>query len=158
MPVRESVCILQWKMDTESWMRFLKYVEITETCWIWTGAKNGDGYGSFGLNGKTYLAHRLALSESLGRPLRPGMDVAHAPKGICHNPSCVNPEHLREATDKENAADKRVDGTMYSKLSEADVLKIRDDPRPQTEIAADFGIAQTTVSAIKTRKTWVHII
>ena len=150
-------------MDADDWIRFLKYVEITEDCWIWTGALTWSGYGNFWLNGKPQYSHRIALSESLGRPLLPKMEAAHAP-GICHNRACVNPEHLREATLEENQADRILDGTdirgsksVCAKLSEADVLKIRDDPRHRKAIAADFAISQQTVSDIKHRKRWAHL-
>jgi hypothetical protein len=38
-------------------------VEDVETCWIWNGAKHGEGrgYGKFHLMGKTMSAHRAAF-------------------------------------------------------------------------------------------------
>lgn len=40
------------------------------------------------------------------------------------------------------------------KMSEEKVEKIREDRRSQMTIAAEYGISQSTVSAIKTRRTW----
>lgn len=44
-----------------------------------------------------------------------------------------------------------------SKLKAKDVLSIRVDTRPQRDIAAEYGVNQATVSAIKIRKTWRHL-
>ena len=45
-----------------------------------------------------------------------------------------------------------------AKITEIDVRIIRTDSRPQIVIAAEYGIAQTTVSGIKLRKLWSHIL
>lgn len=44
-----------------------------------------------------------------------------------------------------------------AKLTESDVRKIRDDTRTQSKIAAEYGVHQTTVHAIKSRKLWAHV-
>lgn len=44
-----------------------------------------------------------------------------------------------------------------SKLTEYKVLKIRDDKRSQQEIANDYGVSQTLISQIKSRKIWSHV-
>lgn len=44
-----------------------------------------------------------------------------------------------------------------SKLSENQVQKILQDDRSQRKIAKTYGISQSTVCQIKTRKTWKHI-
>lgn len=103
-------------MDSSDWERFMSKVDITETCWLWTGATTLLGYGKMRLNGKLQLAHRIMLAEKLGRPIADGMVAAHAPI-ICHNRSCINPEHLREATLSENQKDRALDGTMRNQHS-----------------------------------------
>ena len=37
-------------------------------CWLWTGARYGEGYGSFWMNGKTGLAHRAAYELFVQKP------------------------------------------------------------------------------------------
>jgi len=69
-------------------------------CLVWTKARNSDGYGSLGRNGKTIGAHRAAYSDLVG-PIPEGLSVLHH----CDNPPCVNPEHLFLGTQKDNVHD-----------------------------------------------------
>jgi len=140
----------------------MEKVNVTETCWLWTGALSR-GYGRFRVNGQEYKAHRLVLAEKLGRPIAQEMEAAHAPE-ICHNKACVNPEHLREATKKENASDRIIDGTDSSGskhgraiLTESDIPLIRSDIRSLTEIASVFGVTYHAIYKIKAGHTWKHI-
>lgn len=135
----------------------------TDDCIEWPYHRNRSGYGQVGRKGGSRLAHRVVLEEAVGPPPFPGAEAAHTP-GICHNPGCVNPRHLRWASRADNDADKAVDGTQQrgtqrwtAKLTDDQVRRIRVDPRQQSEIAADFGIAQSQVSNIKRRKTWAHL-
>jgi hypothetical protein len=77
--------------------RFWDKVEKRDGCWKWTGATNHRGYGSFGWRGKVRPAHRVAYEIANGE-IPEGLFIDH----ICRNTSCVNPEHLRLATNKQN--------------------------------------------------------
>jgi len=70
-----------------------------EACWIWTASRQTAGYGRIGTGvGKgMVLAHRLVF-ELYNGPLEPRDLVDHR----CHNRQCVNPEHLRAVTVKQN--------------------------------------------------------
>ena len=67
-------------------------------CWVWTGCLV-KGYGMFHVTdkGPTY-AHRFSWEMLVG-VIPDGMQLDH----ICHRPSCVNPGHMRLATQAENA-------------------------------------------------------
>lgn len=132
-------------------------------CIVWPYGKARGGYGSVWFEGRKCRAHRVALSLYSEKPLPPGLEVAHAVE--CHNPACINPRHLRLATASENHADKVLNGTLrkgaavnFAKLTEADVIKIRADPRVHATIAKDFGISQPQVSRIKSGLTWAHVV
>jgi len=87
-------------------------------CWLWTGAVNGDGYGSiaFGKRGRTAPATHIALLLD-GRP-RPSL--RHHALHRCDVPSCVNPSHLWWGTHAENMADMRAKGRLdYSGFSKS---------------------------------------
>lgn len=68
-------------------------------CWEWQASKyTKAGYGQFSHNGKSVLAHRFAY-ENVVHEIPAGIMLDH----ICSNRICVNPEHLREVTNKQNS-------------------------------------------------------
>lgn len=80
--------------------RFLRKVQKTATCWLWTGAKNEQGYGV--VSRSTYgewLAHRASHLLFVG-PIPEGGWLRQA----CGNRLCVNPEHL-QATGRRKSID-----------------------------------------------------
>jgi hypothetical protein len=132
-------------------------------CLIWPYGKTLGGYAQVHVDGVGYYAHRLVLERTAGPPPAPGMEAAHAP-GICHNRLCVNPTHLRWAIPTENHADRIIDGTHLrgessssSKLTEADVLAIRADGRPHRVLVAEYGVSESNIRMIRTRKSWAWL-
>jgi hypothetical protein len=75
--------------------RFLALTEKTETCWNWTGFRDA-GYGRFHVADEQ-RAHRWSYKHFVG-PIPKGLVLDH----VCRNRGCVNPEHLRVVTTKEN--------------------------------------------------------
>ena len=67
-------------------------------CWEWTASRLPAGYGRFAVNRRMTTAHRVSYAAAYG-PIPPGMEVDHY---RCYERSCVNPAHLRAATDKQN--------------------------------------------------------
>uniref|UniRef100_UPI003FA78188 HNH endonuclease signature motif containing protein n=1 Tax=Rhodococcus sp. H36-A4 TaxID=3004353 RepID=UPI003FA78188 len=79
----------------------LRYEIDTHDCWIWSGAKNPDGYGILKYQGKNYLAHRFSYMQNKGK-IGWGLEVRHT----CHNPSCINIDHLLLGTHQQNIQDR----------------------------------------------------
>lgn len=44
-----------------------------------------------------------------------------------------------------------------AKITDADVPKIRNDTRPRSVIAAEYGVAPATIYAIQNRTNWKHV-
>lgn len=79
--------------------RFWSRVRVDPSgCWIWTGARYPNGYGSSRENGKSGgYAHRVAYTAVKG-PIPTGLTIDH----ICRVKACVNPDHLEAVTQREN--------------------------------------------------------
>mgnify|MGYP001602375148 FL=1 len=69
-------------------------------CWLWTGEKNGGGYGYFYVSilpRRKTGAHRYLYGVLRG-PFPSGMQSDH----LCRNHSCVNPEHIEPVSRRTN--------------------------------------------------------
>lgn len=79
-------------------------------CWLWPGARNHGGYGVMRYRGKTRRVHRVSAHLFLGFDLDGSVKVLHR----CDNPSCFNPSHLFDGTQKDNIADARAKGRLWN--------------------------------------------
>lgn len=133
--------------------RFWSKVNKTSECWLWTGELR-EGYGRFNIDGKYLSAHRVSWLLD-DKTIPDGLLLRHK----CRNRNCVNPEHLETGTQKENCEDRIRDGTFYRKLTGEQVLQIRArSTENQRLLGEEFGVNQTTISDIITRKTWRHLV
>lgn len=89
--------------------RFFSKVQKTPECWLWTGAKDREGYGRFDTE-ETCLAHRFSYLRFVG-PIPEGYCIDH----ICRNTTCVNPQHLRPLTAAENTMISRGVAPRYAR-------------------------------------------
>lgn len=127
-------------------------------CLLWTGMKNKDNYGRFRVGRSLELAHRVAFTIANGR--WPTMPVLHS----CDVPSCVCPTHLSEGTMAENVRQMHERGRSnfrgMAKLCTEDVKSIRAlvaNGASQRSISVEFGVCQSAISLIVTRRTWSHV-
>lgn len=72
-------------------------------CWLWTGYIANSGYSTTSIGGKSVLGHRVsAFLHGIIAPA--GSVIDH----VCRNRICVNPDHLRVVTMKQNALENSV--------------------------------------------------
>lgn len=146
--------------------RFWSYVDKTDTCWLWRGSKNANGYGQLSETSgrekpKSHRAHRLSWELHYGA-IPPGLCVLHR----CDSPACVNPDHLFLGSQRENMHDMirkgrkaRVAGMVgednpAAKITREDAELIRSSPLSGVELARQYGLTPAMISRIRLRKAW----
>lgn len=128
-------------MTPEQIARFWAKVDKSGECWLWTGARKGNGYGNYRVGNKHYSAHRLAWELEHG-PIPPGKNVCHdCPGG--DNPLCVR--HLWLGTQAENNADRSAKGRSSRHIGEVN-RKLR--PETVQLIRAKYAAGNTTYPAL----------
>jgi len=70
-----------------------EHVRVEGKCHRWTGVHLPNGYGRVGKD----LVHRRAYEEAYGS-IPPGLQIDH----LCETRDCINVEHLRAVTPREN--------------------------------------------------------
>ena len=136
--------------------RFMFYVEKSDKCWIWNGAKNKSGYGRFSMQGNPYAIASRASYELFKGQIKAKAFVCH----LCDIPSCVNPEHLWIGNHVENMKDMTRKGRQHRKLTAKDAIGIRRSWKrgaSNASLCEQFKITCGTVSSIVNRRIWKHI-
>lgn len=100
--------------------RFIMKVKFSNPydCWLWMASKDRLGYGRISSErGKSpFKAYRVSYQLFKGE-IPKGMSVLHE----CDNPSCVNPNHLKLGTQKENMQD----ASKRNRLNSKSLLNLR---------------------------------
>lgn len=141
---------------------FWRHVEKSEGCWEWTSYRAPKGYGRASYRDIGVAAHRLSYEINVG-PIPDGLMVCHK----CDNPPCVRPDHLFLGTNAENQRDASRKGRLKgrhagelhptARLTERDVLAIRRSRDPIRVIAQTYGIARSTVTSVRSGRSWKHL-
>lgn len=141
--------------------RFFSRFKVSDSgCWLWIAHCDKDGYGILPGNHASIRAHRFSFIHHHG-PIDDGMVICHK----CDNPGCVNPDHLFAGTTKDNCHDMLSKGrdmmvgskNNKAKLSESDVVKIRDSNLSSESLAREFNVSKSTIKRIKNRTQWRHV-
>jgi hypothetical protein len=118
-----------------------------------------DGYYRYQDNTKQRRTsiHRKLYELYYNKTLPNNIVVRH----LCNNPSCININHLKEGTQKENiadreASDKNLRGTNNGrvKLTKEQVKQIYLSNKPINELRKEYGLAHATIRAIIIGKNW----
>jgi hypothetical protein len=131
--------------------------------WIWEGSRCGLSreYGQTSLNGVRVVAHR-AVWRLLRGEIPAGLELLHQ----CGRSLCVNPEHLRLGTHRENILEAVALHGAWSPVGEANasarltwrkVAQIRERAaagETQATLAREYGVSQPTISHVVRGLKW----
>lgn len=138
--------------DAREW--FLKTVEKTPTCWEWTAYRDREGYGRVTVNRQQRPAYRVAYQLFVG-PVPSDMLVLHS----CDNPPCVNPEHLRLGSPRDNIQDAIDRGRYFVSVRPPRRAKhqqqVRRFPRNWRDRQDAWEIFMRVVTKDKKRGCWL---
>lgn len=142
-------------------LAFYTAVDPRSGCHLWTAGKNSSGYGQLWWKGREALAHRMAWRVAKG-PIPHGQQVLHE----CDVRHCINPGHLFLGANADNVADRDRKGRHVpllgsahgmAILTEEDVRAIRASSARGIDLAKQFGVYPSRISAIRLRQSWKHI-
>ena len=160
--------------------RFWAKVNRTETCWLWTGSRFGNGYGCLHAplkdgRRRKLLAHRVAYELTYGE-IPEGINVCHScdanyPPGDITYRHCVRPDHLLLGTHADNVHDCMAKGRMgdhmrgeanyLAVLTEVQVMQIRADYAAggvsQADLGRRFGVTQSAILKVVKGIRWSHL-
>ena len=155
-------------IDLDSYIRGKSSLPNEAGCIIWVGKLNHLGRAVF----PESIREREGISVMVARYIlgcrsskeKVGMVAMHT----CDNPSCINPDHLKWGTQKDNLEDMTKKGRRgrgskmgspgesnpRSKISLETVKYIRESKKRGRELAKELGLSDTMISRIKNYHSW----
>lgn len=101
----------KYKQPRDVYLKNRVSVESASQCWVWSLARDKDGYGVAHQGKKNIRAHRVSYEVFIGQ-IPEGMGVLHK----CDNPPCCNPEHLFLGNNQDNMDDMVAKGRKPRKI------------------------------------------
>lgn len=156
---------LDARMEELFWLR--AGARPPEGCWLWQGTRGVRGYGVMWRQNQAFKAHRISWAIHHGE-IPHGNLVLHR----CDVTSCIHPEHLFLGTNADNTHDMISKGRArltisargqehgFARLVEDEVREIRRRAalgEPHAALSREFGIGQSSISRIVSRKRWSHV-
>lgn len=148
--------------ETNAFFDFALQYEGSD-CLIWPYARDAAGYAQINFEGRVRYVHRDVCIKKNGGP-EDGMVAAHS-CGKGHL-GCVNPNHVRWATRKENAHDMIDHGTKAfgekttgAKISNQQAIEIKSlkGKMTQGEIARIYGLTRQAIGDIHKGRRWAWL-
>ena len=143
-------------------MRFWDKVQKTDGCWLWTGSVERNGYARMEVRlDERELVHRIAWALIHG-PIPDNMCVLHR----CDVRHCVNPAHLFLGTKGENNTDRRDKGrnddrrvpkNPLAKLTDEQVIEIRNATLGSRALAKLYPVSARTIRKLRSGFGWKHL-
>jgi hypothetical protein len=152
------------KRSVEPALRFIKDVALPfmgEECLIWPFTRSDEGRPNIRLNRRRVSAARYICILAHGEPEDSKLESAHR----CGNGhlGCVNPQHLRWATRKENVAD-AIEHGVFPLGKRMSIARMREDVVRQImvakktasarEVASRFGVPARSVRDVWSGRKW----
>jgi hypothetical protein len=162
----EKKTIKQVLTKADIWDKMSKHGVRQNGCLVWQKDRRGK-YGSFSIQGKTHMVHRLSYLVH--------NDIENIPDDLvirhqCNNKLCFEPNHLKIGTQSENMEDRITSGTamrgehhpkavITEEIAKAIKLSKREGKvgLTQKERAIKFGTSLGIVQAIDSGKSWGHL-
>jgi hypothetical protein len=128
-------------------------------CWLFASPIDEYGYGRIRNGNKKVRVHKYTYEQENG-PLPDEIILRHS----CDMPCCWNPDHLLTGTHADNRNDAMVRGRLPHgetgngvKLTNDQVIFICSSTDTQRNLGLMFGVAHTTIGAIKRYEKWKHL-
>ncbi len=129
--------------------------EGMSACWIWKNKEDTDKYYIMSYRCIQCAAHIMSLEAHFmeKRSDLANQKVLHK----CNIKACCNPSHLYYGCMRDSGIDAVKIGNKNIKVTESQVVEIRNAKGTHKSIAEKYGICGQTVRDIKNRKTWLWV-